>query len=122
VTTAPRIEGYLGGEPGNGALVEGFLQRDPGDLTPVSERTHAFLSYTDTHFYAVFVCRTRNLSGIRARMARRESVFSDDHVALVLDTFNDYQRAYMFFVTPLGIQADGITTDGQGDDMSFDAV
>src|SRR5262249_47684402 len=30
--------------------------------------------------------------------------------------------AYEFFSTPLGIQADGITTEGQGDDFSFDTV
>ena len=28
----------------------------------------------------------------------------------------------MFFSNPLGIQADGITTEGQDDDMSFDTV
>ena len=61
-------------------------------------------------------------SRLRARMARRESIFSDDFVAVILDTFHDRQRAYMFFSNPLGIQADGITTEGQNDDMSFDTV
>ena len=28
----------------------------------------------------------------------------------------------MFFSSPLGIQADGITTEGQNDDLSFDTV
>ena len=55
-------------------------------------------------------------------MGRRESIFSDDFVAVMLDTFNDHQRSYMFFSNPLGIQADGITTEGQDDDMSFDTV
>ena len=55
-------------------------------------------------------------------MARRESMFSDDFVAVMLDTFDDRQRSYMFFSNPLGIQADGITTEGQDDDMSFDTV
>ena len=53
---------------------------------------------------------------------RRESIFSDDFVAVMLDTFDDHQRSYMFFSNPLGIQADGITTEGQDDDMSFDTV
>jgi hypothetical protein len=122
VATPPKIDDYLSGERRDGLQISGFLQRSPGDLTPVTEPTEAFLSYDSAHIYVVFVCRASDPSRIRAHMARRESVFGDDHVALFLDTFNDRQRAYMFFVSPLGIQADGITTEGQGDDMSFDAV
>ena len=120
--TPPRLEDYVSGETGRGTRVTGFLQREPNDLTPASEDTVAYLSYDEEHLYAVFVCRSKDTSRIRARMARRESIFQDDHVALFLDTFNDKQRAYMFFATPLGIQGDGITTDGQNDDMSFDTV
>jgi len=109
-------------ETARGLLIEGFLQREPGDLVPVSEPTRAYLSYDATSLYVVFVCRSSSPSRLRARMARRESVFSDDFVAVMLDTFNDRQRSYMFFSNPLGIQADGITTEGQDDDMSFDTV
>ena len=105
-----------------GLRIDGFLQRDPGDLVPISQPTEAFLSYDATNFYVVFVCRTSEPSQLRARMARRESMFSDDFVAVILDTFDDHQRGYEFFSNPLGIQADGITTEGQNDDMSFDTV
>ena len=55
-------------------------------------------------------------------MSRREQIFSDDFVGVFLDTFNDRQRAYMFLVSPLGIQLDGIVTEGQNDDFSFDTI
>jgi hypothetical protein len=122
VESPPKIEDYVAGNYKPGTGVAGFLQREPGDLTPASEATEAFLSYDDANLYVAFVCRAKDPSRIRARMSRRESIFSDDFVAILLDTFNDKQRAYMFFATPLGIQADGITTEGQGDDMSFDTV
>ena len=115
-------DGNSAADPERGVRVDGFLQREPGDLVPASETTEAYLSYDASNFYAVFVCRTKDPSGIRARMARRESVFSDDFVGVFLDTFNDHQRAYMFLTTPLGIQADGIVTEGQNDDFSFDTV
>jgi len=120
--SAPRLEDYLNGESGPGTRVQGFLQREPGDLTPSTEQTTAYLSYDREHLYVVFVCRAADPSRIRARMTRRESVFEDDHVAVFLDTFNDQRRSYMFIVTPMGIQADGISTEGQHDDMSFDTV
>ncbi|MEX2271111.1 MAG: DUF5916 domain-containing protein [Vicinamibacterales bacterium] len=130
VETPPKLEDYVSGEkeagPSTavrpGTRITGFLQREPNDLAPSSEETVAYLSYDDAHIYAVFVCRAKDPSRIRARMARRESVFQDDAVGVILDTFNDKQRAYMFFSTPLGVQADGITTEGQQDDMSFDTV
>lgn len=120
VEAAPRLDDYIGGK-GPGVAVEGFVQREPGDLTPVSEPTTAFLSYDNDNLYVAFVCRA-NPSSIRARMARRESIFEDDWVAVHLDPFQERQRAYMFFANPIGVQADGITSEGGGDDMSFDAV
>src|SRR5205807_525081 len=38
------------------------------------------------------------------------------------DTFRDRERAYMFMTNPLGVQLDGILTEGQDEDLSFDAV
>jgi hypothetical protein len=124
VQTPPTIDDFLSGEPPSrpDLVVTAFLQRDPGDLVPASERTEAYLSYDHDNLYVVFVCRAANPSQVRARMARREAMYADDHVGLLLDTFNDRQRAYMFFVSPLGIQGDGIATEGQSDDMSFDAL
>lgn len=120
--TPPKLEDYAAGDSGKGTRITGFLQRDPKDLAPSTEETVAYLSYDRENLYAVFVCRARDPSRIRARMGRREAVFGDDAVGVMLDTFNDKQRAYLFVVTPLGIQADGIITEGQNDDMSFDTV
>src|SRR5207253_1035839 len=33
-----------------------------------------------------------------------------------------HQRSYEFFVNPLGVQADGIESDGHNDDYSFDTL
>ena len=55
-------------------------------------------------------------------MSRREQIFNDDFVGVFLDTFNDRQRAYLFAASPLGIQLDGIISEGQEDDFSFDTI
>lgn len=122
VDTPPRLEDYLNAETPPGTRVTGLLQREPNDLVPSTEETVAYLSYDRDNFYAVFICRANDPSRIRARMTRREAIMDDDIVGLFLDTFNDKQRAYMFISSPLGIQADGITAEGQNDDMSFDTV
>ena len=121
-TTAPRLEDFLTGERRPGLSADAFLQREPQDLTPASEKTEVYVTYDDTNLYAVFVCHATDPSRIRARMSRREQIFNDDFVGLFLDTFNDRQRAYEFLSSPLGIQLDGMLTEGTGDDFSFDTI
>jgi hypothetical protein len=120
-TRAPKIEDFLEGGTPIGVEVNGFRQREPGDGTPVSQPTTAYLSYDDMNFYAVFVCKDEP-GKLRVRMNKREDIFSDDVVGVLFDTFRDRRRAYEFAVNPLGIQLDGISTEGQDDDYSFDTL
>ncbi len=121
VSRAPKIEDFLGGGTPIGVEVSGFRQREPGDGTPVTQPTTAYLSYDDKNLYVVFVCKDEP-GKVRARMAKREDVFSDDQVGVLFDTYHDRRRSYEFFVNPLGIQLDAIGTEGQDDDFSFDTL
>ncbi|MFL5638063.1 MAG: DUF5916 domain-containing protein [Gemmatimonadaceae bacterium] len=122
VATPPRLEDFLTGEPRDGLVADAFLQREPKDLVPSTERTQAYVSYDAANLYIVLVCHAKDPSKVRARMNRREAILNDDFVGVFLDTFNDHQRAFMFLVSPLGIQLDGIITEGQDDDFSFDTI
>ena len=121
VDAAPRLEDYAAGQP-IGAEITGFRQRDPGDLSPVSQPTTAYLAYDQDDLFVAFVCKAADPSSIRARMAKRESIFEDDWVAVHLDPFQEKQRAYIFFSNPIGVVADGVTSESNGDDLSFDTV
>ncbi len=101
--------------------VTGFRQRDPGDGVAVSAPTTAYLSYDDDNLYVLFVCKD-DPAKVRAKLSNREDVGNDDGVAVYLDTFHDRKRAYVFWANPLGVQLDGIMTEGQDDDYSFDTV
>jgi hypothetical protein len=122
VTRPPKLEEFLGDNQRTDlAKLTDLRQRDPGDGDPVSQPTTVYLGYDDKNFYAVFICRD-DPDKIRAHMSKREDIMSDDAVALFLDTFHDRQRCYEFIVNPLGIQLDGIATEGQNDDFTFDTV
>ncbi len=103
-------------------MVEGLRQRVPTDGAPISQRTQVYLGYDDKNLYAVFVCFDNDPKKIRARLSRREDVFDDDTVEIMLDTFHDHRHAYSFVANPLGVQADSIWTEGQNFDLSFDTV
>jgi len=119
---APRLEEFLKNQPREAELtVTDFRQNSPGDGTPVSESTTAYLSYDDKNLYAVFVCHDE-AGEVRAHLSRREASDQDDGVGVLLDTFRDFHRAYYFFSNPLGVQTDAIYTEGQGYDFSFDTL
>ena len=117
----PRHRSIETGEGGLGVVVTDLRQREPGDGTPVSEETTVYLSYDDENLYAVFVCRDEPAK-IRASIARREEIDADDAVAIYLDAFHDREHAYVFMANPRGVQLDGIRTEGQDDDLSYDVV
>ena len=118
----PTIEDFVAGDPPDSTLtIWDFRQFEPGDGVPVSDSTAAYLSYDDANLYVVFVCRS-DPRLVRAGLAKREDIVVDDGVAVYLDTFHDRTHAYLFQTNPLGVQLDGLVTEGQDDDLSFDAV
>ena len=123
VVRPPLIEDYLSDAPPQGELlVDTFTQRDPHDGEPVTQRTRAYLSYDARHLYVAFVCFDQDPEQIRARLSKRDAIAQDDQVVLMLDTFHDRQRSYVFAANPLGIQADALASEGRDDDYSFDTV
>lgn len=112
--------------------VTGFIMREPADGAEPTQKTDVYLAYDQHNLYAVFVAWDSEPSKIRARMTRREDIFSDDSVEIMVDTFHDARRAYAFAANPFGIQWDALWTEGairnntpadySGFDPSFDTV
>ena len=82
----------------------------------------AFLGYTHEYFFIAFICNDRRPGRIRAHMLARDSLSDDDNVQVMLDTFHDERRAFVFASNPLGIQADAMYSEQNGYDYSFDTV
>jgi hypothetical protein len=102
--------------------LQSLVQRSPIDGDPVSERTEIYLGFDEQHLYAVFVCWYAP-GAVRAHRVNRDRLpDDDDSVALHIDTFRDRRHLYGFQVNPAGVQVDGVYTEGQGWDLSFDTV
>ncbi|HET9994127.1 MAG TPA: DUF5916 domain-containing protein [Candidatus Acidoferrum sp.] len=122
VQRAPKLEDFLENHAREAELaVTDFRQNSPGDGTPATEATTAYLSYDEKNLYVAFVCRDEP-GEVRAHLSKREDSDRDDGVGVLLDTFHDFHRAYYFFSNPLGVQTDAIYTEGQGYDYSFDTL
>jgi hypothetical protein len=102
------------------ATLTGFTQSRPAEGTPASEATEVRVFYTPRDLYIGIRARAGDPSSIRSTLAERDQITSDDHVAILLDTFYDRRRAFAFLVNPLGIQQDGTLAEGRGLDFSPD--
>ena len=125
---APTMNDFLGMQlspavAGKMLKIEGFQQRDPKDGAPVSQKTEVYVGYTDKNLYVACLCFDSERRKIRARLGRREAIDDDDQFGFVLDTFHDKQHGVFFYLNPMGVQQDGIWTEGQnGPDYSFDML
>lgn len=120
--TPPAIDGKLDEAVWKQAAVfKDFYQTSPGDNVAPSRPTIAYMGYDERHLYMAFYCFDEP-DKIRATVAKRDEVTGEDNVRVWLDTYNDQRRAYFLAFNPLGIQQDGIYTEGQGSDFSVDIV
>ena len=96
---------------------------EPGDNIAPPVATRFFITYDEDRLYVAFRAEDPEPEKIRARLADRDTIDSDDLVGVIIDTFNDARRAYEFLVNPLGVQMD-LTRDDVNDqlDTSWDAI
>jgi len=94
------------------AILKGFTQYRPVDSRPAADSTEILAFYAPDAIY--FGIRAFEAHGavVRATLADRDNIDSDDHIQILLDTFNDRRRALLFAVNPLGVQQDGVRSEG----------
>ncbi|MCU0620472.1 MAG: carbohydrate binding family 9 domain-containing protein [Gemmatimonadales bacterium] len=119
--TVPRIEATITvdgelDEPvwQRAVRLDGFRQYRPVDGRPAEERTEVLVWYGPDAIHFGVLAYDREPGSIRATVADRDRIGNDDNVTIYLDTFNDRRRAFVFGVNPLGIQEDGVLSEGTG--------
>src|SRR2546421_1446655 len=119
----PVIDGKLDEEVWKkAALLKDFYQTNPGDNTAPSKPTEVMIGYDSKTLYFGFHCYD-DPDKIRSTVTKRDDVLnSEDSIRVLLDTFNDQRKAYVLAFNPLGIQQDGVRTEGMGVDFSVDIV
>jgi len=121
-TTPPVIDGVLDDAIWRQApSVRGFKTITPDFGRPMADDTIAYYAYDAANLYFAFRALESEPAKIKASMASRDTIQADDFVCINLDSFNDQQALYAFYVNPLGIQMDSRYANGQ-EDPGFDAV
>ncbi len=93
----------------------------PTDDTAAPVETTCSLMYDTSNLYVGCRASDPDPSAIRAHVADRDTPFQDDHVLILLDTFNDQRRAFQFRINPYGVQMDALLGVGF-EDFSWDEI
>ena len=92
------------------SVLTGFSQYRPVDGVPADDNTEVLVWYSPEAIH--FGIRAFEPHGaVNATLADRDKIENDDHVQILLDTFNDGRTAIVFGVNPLGVQSDGSRVD-----------
>ena len=90
-----------------------FIQRDPDEGSPSSEKTEVYVIYDEENLYVGGMLFDSNPDGILAYQKRRDqSLRTDDRFMWILDTFLDGRTGYFFEVNPAGLMGDGLIIGG----------
>ncbi len=101
-----------------------FIQREPSDGTPATERTSFSILYTSHVIYVGVRAFDSDSSGIRSEFSRRDRSTQSDEIALYIDSYHDRRTAFEFAVTPRGSIRDAYYYDDSrfNTDASWDPV
>ena len=122
--TPPKLDGVLDDEVWKKAPThDGFLQREPLEGKPSSERTTFKVIYDDEAIYFGIMCYDSEPDKIDSQIIRRDNVFVDfDKININIDSNYNQQQAYWFTVHPSGSVTDGIISDNSEPDRTWDGV
>jgi hypothetical protein len=106
----------------NATIVELNFETSPGENTPAPVKTTARIFEDGETIFISFQALDHEPEKIRNYLLDRDEVWGADMVGLKFDTFGESRKAFQFFVTARGIQADSIQEDFRDDDPNWNAI
>ena len=101
-----------------------FIQNDPEEGAPATERTEVWLLFDDENVYVVARCWETRPDRMVANEMRRDNfrVVRDDNFAWSFDTFYDRRNVIMFEVSAVGGRIDAQTTNESQVNMDWNPI
>ena len=112
----------------NAKTITRFVQYEPAEGEQISQPTEVRILYDANEIYFGFTCYDTDMSKMVANEMRRDGSGRDglrenDHVSILLDTYNDRRNGFYFRVNPLGAMEDiALINSGESRNQAWDAV
>ena len=103
-------------------IATGFLQAQPHEGQPATQRTEVRFAYDDAAIYVgARMYDDSGARGVQTRLVRRDANADADYLEVIFDTYHDHIGRLFFTVNPSGVRGDANGLGGGGDD-SWDPV
>jgi hypothetical protein len=99
-----------------------FLQSDPVDGAPPSEKTKVWVAYDDANIYVAAYLYDSQPDGIKRLLGRRDSQLDSDWFVFSVDPYFDRRSGYEFCVNPAGSVIDQVLSNDVSEDTTWDGV
>lgn len=121
-STAPIIDGIVNEAVWDNVEWSGdFIQREPYEYQEPSQQTAIKVLFDDNNLYVAIRCFDNEPEKIERRLTRRDS-FEGDWVAIGIDSYDDNLTGFSFSVNAAGVKNDGIVTNDNDFDETWDPV
>ena len=115
------IDGFIDDTEWSGSsIADEFFEIMPGENVNPSVKTIIYITYDDEQLFVGYKAQD-NPDDIRANISKRDEIYEDDMVGIMLDPQNTEVMAYSFSCNPFGNQAD-MQKVNQKENDSWDAV
>jgi len=107
---------------GEAPVATGFVQYEPDEGEPATERTEARVLYGSEALYVFMRAWDSRPDSIVGQVTRRDQVCYSDALGVVIDSYFDRRTAFHFAVNPVGVKYDIYRYDDTSQDFGWDAV
>ena len=106
------------------ASIGGFIQQEPREGEPASERTNVWLLFDDRNIYVSARCWDSHPERLVSKEMRRDhsGLYENDVFMVTLDTFHDRRNAFAFLVNLSGGLSDAYITDERDFNRDWNTV
>jgi hypothetical protein len=107
---------------GSASVARDFVQFEPREGEPASQRTEARVLYGTDALYVGIRAFDAAADSIVGQLTRRDQGSYSDEVGVSLDSYFDRRTAFYFAVNPVGVKKDVFLFDDTKEDSGWDAV
>jgi hypothetical protein len=125
IAEAPHLDGRLDERVyADVPPIDGFIQQDPEEGAPTTEKTEAWIFFDDKNIYVSARCWDSHPEREIGNEMRRDAqgITNNEHFIVVFDTFHDRRNGMFFQTNILGAQRDALITDENAQNTDWNAV
>ncbi|MCP4219915.1 MAG: carbohydrate binding family 9 domain-containing protein [bacterium] len=120
--TPIKIDGKLKEPSWQGKGYGDFIQSEPNDGKPATEKTTVWVAYDNDALYVAAKMMESKPNCVLGRLGRRDELVASDWFIFAIDPYYDHRSGYRFAITPSGSIVDWNLFNDESRDSTWDGI